>query len=121
MLPKKWRLSREEFQIVRKDGALKSGQYVGILVMKTPSSDGLKALSEVEGAKAGLIVSKKLLAHAVDRNMLKRKIRAALQLVLPTLHSPLWFVVLPNRKAKGATVAEMAKDIKEILNEKMNE
>lgn len=112
MLPKKWRLSRDEFQQVRKDGSVHSGEYAGVLILSPADAQSLNT------TKAGIIVSKKLLAHAVDRNTAKRKLRAALQLVLPTLHSPLWLVVLPNRRATGATVAELEKDIEHIVNGK---
>lgn len=67
-------------------------------------------------SKAGLIVSKKISNLAVVRNKLKRRIRAALQTILPTLSPTLHFVVLPNRRAIEATVKELEEEIKKLLN-----
>lgn len=70
--------------------------------------------SDIRYPKAGLIVSKKISNKAVVRNKLKRRLRAALQRVLPEL-SDLHLVVLPNRRALNASVSELTESLKEIL------
>lgn len=109
MLPKKYRVSREEFKQVMKDGRLISGGLVGILVHH-PSS-----INHYSSPKAGIIVSKKLSNKAVMRNKLKRRLRAALQIVLPEVEKELDFVILPNRRALTATVEELKSEIKNLV------
>ena len=65
--------------------------------------------------KAGIIVSKKLSNKAVVRNKLKRRLRAALQAVLPEIHSEPHLVVLPNRRALNASVSELTENIRDVL------
>lgn len=109
MLPKKFRLSKSEFQAVRKAGRLLSGRLLAVLVL-LPSS-----LFPLPSVKAGLIVSRRLSSKAVARNLLKRRLRAALQRILPDLSPNLHLVVLPNRRALDSTVAELEKEIKSLI------
>lgn len=87
-----------------------SGRVMGILVQETT---GYRPQTT---AKAGLIVSKKISAKAVVRNKLKRRIRAALQAVLPTLSPTIHIVVLPNKRAMEAGVRELEEELKRLLN-----
>lgn len=111
MLPKKLRLSRQEFKNVMKDGKMASGELMGILAIRNQES----GIRDYEDTGAGLIVSKKLSNKAVVRNKLKRRLRAALQIVLPEINPQLYFVILPNRRAIGATVEELKNEIGNIL------
>lgn len=112
MLPKKFRLSKQEFKQVMKDGQMVSGRLMGILL----SEARLRPMEQDFGeAKAGIIVSKKLSNKAVVRNKLKRRIRAALQEVLPEFHSGLHLVVLPNRRALAVAVKELEEELKTLL------
>ena len=111
MLPKKFRLSREEFKNVMKDGEMASGKLMGILIVGKKEEGRRKK----ELTKAGIIVSKKLSNKAVVRNKLKRRLRAALQIILPEINSQLHFVILPNRRAIEATVEELKNEIVNIL------
>lgn len=88
---------------------------MGILIQTSDAkgSDG-QTVRQSDSPKAGLIVSKKLSNKAVVRNTLKRRLRAALQCVLPEL-SDLHLVVLPNRRALNASVSELTESLKEIL------
>lgn len=108
MLPKKFRLSRQEFKDVMKNGRLISGRLAGVLVHR-PSS-----IVHHPFPKAGIIVSKKLSSKAVVRNKLKRRLRAALQIVLPEIQPEMHFVVLPNRRSIDASVEELEKEIRLI-------
>jgi ribonuclease P protein component len=110
MLPKKLRLSRQEFKDVMKDGKMASGKLMGILILRKKEEGKRKK----EFSKAGLIVSKRLSNKAVVRNKLKRRLRAALQRILPDL-SDIHFVILPNRRAIDATVEELKNEIVNIL------
>ena len=108
MLPKKFRLSRQEFEDVMKDGQMTSGRLMGVLILRT-KDEGRRTK---ELPKAGIIVSKKLSNKAVIRNKLKRRLRAALQGILPEIHSGKHLVVLPNRRALEVSVADLEEELK---------
>jgi len=107
VLPKKFRLSKQEFKQVMDDGQMAPGKMMGILILRI--KDEGRRTKELPGA--GIIVSKKLSNKAVVRNQLKRRLRAALQSVLPEL-SDIHLVVLPNRRAIDASVEELEKEIR---------
>lgn len=86
---------------------------MAILFFSVPSSPSNPSMSSFP--KAGSIVSKKLSAKAVIRNDLKRRLRAALRQVLSETRSPLQLVVLPNRRSLGATVAELEKEMRQLI------
>lgn len=109
MLPKRFRLSKEEFQEVRGKGRLVSGKFMGILIQAS-------GFAQPDNSKAGLIVSKKISNKAVVRNKLKRRLRAALQATLPLVSPTFHIVILPNKKSVGVTVKELEEEIKRLLN-----
>lgn len=134
MLPKQHRLSKKEFQQVKNHGRLISGRLMGILMLRKSQSKTDPPMAETKkpqpsqtrpqpnaglpaevSAKAGLIVSQKLSNQAVVRNRLKRRLRAALQRVLPDIDPNLHLVLLPNRRALEVAVDELEQDIKKIL------
>lgn len=110
MLPRRYRLTREEFDLVRKSGQLISGRLFGLLLFSLPTSP-----TSPKFPKAGLIVSARLSKKAVARNQLKRHLRAALQSILPSIKNPIHFVVLPNHRALGASVKELETELKQYL------
>jgi len=86
------------------------GRLMGILILRT-KGEGRRTK---ELPKAGIIVSKKLSNKAVIRNKLKRRLRAALQDILPEFFD-IHLVVLPNRRSIDATVADLETDLCSIL------
>ena len=92
-----------------KNGRLVSGRLAGALTHH-PSTTNKHRFP-----KAGIIVYKKLSNKAVVRNKLKRRLRAALQIVLPEIKQELHFVVLPNRRALEATVEELKNEIGHLI------
>lgn len=113
MLPRRYRLTREEFDLVRKSGQLISGRLFGLLLFSLPTSP--TSPTSPKFPKAGLIVSARLSKKAVARNQLKRHLRAALQSILPSIKNPIHFVVLPNHRALGASVKELETELKQYL------
>ncbi|MBI5356364.1 ribonuclease P protein component [Candidatus Collierbacteria bacterium] len=109
MLPKKFRLSRQEFKDVMKDGKMASGKLMGILIAQNSKVKTQNLLP-----KAGIIVSKKLSNKAVVRNKLKRRLRAALQNILPETLG-IHLVILPNRRTIDATVEDLKKEIGHLI------
>lgn len=109
MLSKRFRLTKSEFNAVRKHGRLLSARLLAILIL-LPSSFFL-----FPSTKAGLIVSRRLSPKAVVRNLLKRRLRAALQRILPEIPPGAHFVILPNRRSLSSSVADLEKEIKELI------
>lgn len=108
MLPRKYRLSKEEFADVKQSGQLISGDRLAVLV--SPRIEAAAGLP-----RAGMIVSRKISLKATDRNQLKRRLRAALADVLPAIPAPVNIIVLPRKKATEATVDELKEEIKRLL------
>ena len=106
VLPKRYRLTKSEFNAIRRDGQLHSARLLAALILR-PSSFVLRP-----SQKAGLIVSRRLSPKAVVRNRLKRRLRAALQRILPELNPSLHLIVLPNHRSLDATVEELEKEIR---------
>ena len=60
----------------------------------------------------GIVISKKTLARAVDRNRARRRLRAALaELSLP----PCRAIVMPNKEAKAAPFSELKRQLEAAL------
>ena len=89
-----------------KDGQMTSGRLMGIMLIQNSE------FRIQNFPKAGIIVSKKLSNKAVIRNKLKRRLRAALQGILPEIHSGKHLVVLPNRRALEVSVADLEEELK---------
>jgi len=107
LLPRKFRLTKSEFQAVRRHGQLHSGKLMAILIIQYSVFS-----IQYSYPKAGLIVSRRLSPKAVVRNRLKRRLRAALQRILPELNSNLHLVVLPNHRSLDSSVEELEKEIR---------
>lgn len=108
MLPRKYRLSKEEFAQVKQGGRLVSGDRMAVLL-------SLRGDDPAPVAKAGLIVSRKISLKATVRNKLKRRLRAALVEVLPNLSSQINLIVLPRKRATEATVVELKAELTRLL------
>lgn len=113
MLPRRYRLTRKEFDLVRKNGQLIPGRLFALLALFPPILP-ISPISPIS-PKSGLIVSLKLSKKAVVRNQLKRRLRAALQSVLPLIKKPIHLVVLPNHLALDSSVRELENEIKVLL------
>lgn len=116
MLSRRYRLTREEFNLVRQSANWRTGRLFGLLLFCLPNSPKSPNFpNSPVFPKAGLIVSTKLSPKAVIRNQLKRRLRAALQSVLPVLKKPIHFIILPNRRALSVSVKELEIEIISLL------
>lgn len=61
------------------------------------------------------IVSKKTAARAVDRNLIKRRCRAAARNLLAEIKNPLTFIFYANKNAKSASFAEIRQDVENLM------
>ena len=66
--------------------------------------------------KAACVVSKKIAARAVDRNLIKRRWRAAMLQYLSAVPAPLTFVFYATRPANNAPYADIKSDVAELVS-----
>ncbi|MFH1183341.1 MAG: ribonuclease P protein component [Candidatus Moraniibacteriota bacterium] len=106
MLPKQYRLNRADFDIVYKKGRRVRGKNFGLIYLVSDDKN--------EPSKIGIVVSKKVLKNAVDRNKLKRQVRSVLiKNTIETL-PPGYRIVLT------AFSAPKTREFEEIKNELMD-
>lgn len=84
---------------------------------KSLRGDHLTArVSRIEGeSRAGVIISKRVARKAVDRNALKRKVRAALAPILDEHPSGLRLIVYPTTAARTKNVAALTQELRSLL------
>ena len=106
MIPKKNRLTRADFASLpparRWQGAFFS----------------LSASQGVNGhRKFSCVVSKKVSARAVTRNLIKRRARAAFGKMIPQIGSAQNFVLVAKSKSLGASYQEIERDIQALFSQ----
>jgi ribonuclease P protein component len=101
-MPKIYRLSRADFSSLR---TLRKeyGSFFTLTISKSPDNK----------PRFACVVSKKVARKAHDRNLIKRRCRAALREV--SLKAPLAFVFTGKRSAEGATYVEISDDVKSLF------
>lgn len=102
MLPKKSRFSRASFP---KSKAAKRVTFLW----------GSASLYPTPSFKASVVVAKKTLPHAVDRNKVTRRVYAALKRVSRTRVPDIGVVVFPSREALRAPFEMIVKDLAHAL------
>jgi ribonuclease P protein component len=106
MFPRRSRLSKEEIAKVAKSGLSIHTPYFSLKILLFPEN-----MLENK-AKFAFVMSKKEEKTAVGRNNAKRRLRAAVQPIAPTL-KPLYCMVFIKKSALKAAFP----DLKEVLTE----
>jgi ribonuclease P protein component len=108
-MPKRQRMTRADFSSIA-PGA--SRRYFGALFSLSVSS----ALNTIENEpKCACVVSKKVAAHAVDRNLIKRRCREACRIAVKGMRSGHSLIFYAKKEAKGASYKDIEGDIKKLL------
>lgn len=106
MLPKKYRLTREsDFKKVLREGRITKGGLLSLAFYK----------AETTTPQIGMIVSNKISKKAVERNRIKRIIRATVRGRLDEIKNGACLVFLANKKALGARGEDLAKESLSLL------
>ncbi len=106
-MPKKYRLSRADFlRRAREKVKRVHGTYFSLTVAPT---------SDAEGTKASCVVSKKIAAHAVDRNRIKRRCRESFRPILPHIREPSAVIFYAKREVAKASFDEIRRDITRLI------
>ena len=96
-------LSRADFDSLRSGGRRLSGRFFSL--QSAPLPEGTRS------SKFSCVVSKKVAAKAVARNLIKRRCRALVHPLLKTLVRPSALAFHAKREAAKASFAEMREDV----------
>jgi ribonuclease P protein component len=112
-LPKPHRLRRrQDFQKVYQYGKSHQGVH---FTLKSMRHQPPAATENLPATRFGIAVSQKVSKKAVTRNLLKRRIKAVLRLLLPQIASG-WSVVIGVRpSAQGCEYVEILRELKQLL------
>lgn len=108
MLPKQYRISSEDFEVIKKKGRRVFGPLFGLLVIQEKQ--------ELESQpKFGFIVSKKIDKLATVRNKIKRRLDQALLPYLPKIKPNVKAVFLSKKALIDKTFWETRDEIERML------
>jgi ribonuclease P protein component len=112
-LPKPHRLRRrQDFHQVYQQGKRHQGIH---LMLRSLQSVSNSATENLPATRFGISVSLKVSKKAVTRNLLKRRVKAALRQLLPQVASG-WSVVIGVRpSAQGCEYVEILRELEQLL------
>lgn len=111
MLPRRFRLRQHRaFPQIYSHGKRRSGSWMGItyLPRRNTGSDSVPS-------QLAVVVSKKVSRKAVQRNRVKRRIRAALRPLIPQIQPGYWIVISARGPILTATWDQICQEIRRLL------
>ena len=106
-MPKRDRLTHAELAALPRGGARRyAGAYFSLSVTPLPGKTRSQAVC---------VVSKKVSAHEVGRNLIKRRVRAALSNALSKLKQPHALVFTARSGAAEASFSEIRDDVQRLI------
>lgn len=105
-------MSRADFSSIPSG---RSRRYLGAYFSLAVSP--LASIGAASMPKCACVVSKKAAASAVDRNLIKRRCREACRLAVKAAAAPCSLVFYAKKEAKGASYAEIEKDIRKLMSQ----
>ncbi len=107
MLPASYRLKhRDAFKQLYQQGQRRTGSLCVITWLPIPEPT----------TQVAIVVSKKVSRRAVDRNRVRRQIRAALLQLWPSVKPGFWILINVRSQALGRTGAELAQELLRLLS-----
>jgi ribonuclease P protein component len=107
-MPRQYRLSRSDFAALQK---LKPhrfpGKFVNLAVYKAQTS--------IKGPKFGLVVAKKIIPKATERNKIERKCREIARPLMARIDSQHILVCTVKKEAREADFSALQKDISSLF------
>ena len=110
-MPKKQRITRADFSTLSQ---VRQRRLSGVYFSASVSCEGSVGSALPRYA---CVVSKKVAAHAVDRNLIKRYCREACRLLTTDTPSRCSFVFFAKKEAKGASFQEIQHDVKNLFEQ----
>lgn len=106
MLKRRERLARARDISNTQRGKTRKDGYFVVKVLGRPRATN---------SRATVIVSKKVSSKAVDRNRVKRQVRAVLEVLLGKLPEPVDVIVSVRKSALGGTTQDFKDSLKKLL------
>jgi len=106
MLNKKNRLTKEEFDIVFKNGFSKNSEYFNIKILETKDIN----------KKFAFVASKKIIKGAIKRHFLKRRIYSIIRNSLENIRDGVSIIFFLRKEGENINFQETEKDIQNIIN-----
>ncbi|HEY9888992.1 MAG TPA: ribonuclease P protein component [Candidatus Obscuribacterales bacterium] len=111
-LPKQYRLRRtKEFAQVYQAGRQSSTRHLVVKVLTLPEQFSQSC------SRFGITISQKVSKQAVVRNRIKRRVRAALQVLIPRLRSGLWLVIVVRSPAVECDYGQFLRELEQLFLE----
>ena len=108
MLPRENRLKKKkDFEKVFKKGKAKKGKFFLIKFIK----------NELKTIRIGFVVSKKISNKATKRNKLKRRMREATKMFLPSLPLGMDIVIVALRGSENLDFDQIRNHLEDLLNQ----
>ena len=109
-MPKKHRLSNSDFRLIANARFRRErGKYFALSYGTIP---GAKAVCP----RIACVVSKKVAARAIERNLIKRRCRDVARSFIADIEEPLALVFYAGRNARGASFSDTKQDISELFH-----
>ena len=109
MLPKKYRLNkRKDFENVFKNGKFFYNQYVTVKYLK----------NELDLPRLAFVVSNKISKKAVERNKIKRRLRAIFYTSLKEVRPGLDYIIIVKAAIKEVSFMEMKESLNSLFKVK---
>ena len=111
-LPSKHRLKRRSnFQSIYKKGIRRSSRHFILRALRADSNSSSKTIE----TKIGISVSRKVSKKAVERNRIKRLIRAVFRRLLPRIKSPWLIVIVVKPEVKECNYEHFLRELEKLL------
>jgi ribonuclease P protein component len=106
-LPKVYRLKRrQDFSKVYQSGFRRKAAHFHLVVLKNRQGNE---------SQFGISISKKVSKRAVVRNLIKRRIKAALRTLLPRLQPGWWLIVVVRSEATECDYWQILQELEYLL------
>ncbi|MDP3971051.1 MAG: ribonuclease P protein component [bacterium] len=106
MLPSQQRLRRRsDIERLFKEGTKVHNPLIRMIYQQNQGSE----------SRVAVVVSKRVSAHAVDRNSVKRRIRSAISQKIEDINIPHDILLIAQAQSKSATYAELDRAVDRLL------
>ncbi len=103
-MPRKHRLTRADLASLPQPRRT-HGEFLSLSISEGPFTE----------PRFACVVSKKVSLRAVDRNRVKRRVRASLAPIIPLITEPRAFVLVAKAKSRDATYQEIDQDVRRVI------
>ncbi|MBD1914990.1 MULTISPECIES: ribonuclease P protein component [Cyanophyceae] len=116
MLPKHHRLRRSrDFSQVYRQGRKVASAHLLMRAWSLPPAQAKPVTPNAHDSRIGIVVSLKVHKRAVVRNRLKRRVRAALRILLPRLRPSQWIVISLKPGAAECEYGEFLRELEQLF------